>query len=94
MGWPDMTVAGCIASCVAGTISATGNAASAQALAPQRGEPLYVLSQAEFVEAVQDALRNFSRNALHNNPLLRSRLVVEQVAAGGSTEGIAACRLW
>jgi len=36
-------------------------------------------------------LRNFSRpNALHNNPLLRSRLMVEQVAAGGSTEGIAA----
>jgi energy-coupling factor transporter ATP-binding protein EcfA2 len=67
-------------------------AASAQALAPQKvSEPLYVLSQAEFVEAVQDALRNFSRpNALHNNPLLRSRLVVEQVAAGGNTERIAA----
>lgn len=67
-------------------------AASAQALAPQRvSEPLLVLSQAEFVEAVQNALRNFSRpNALHNNPLLRSRLVVEQVAARGSAERIAA----
>lgn len=68
-------------------------AASAQALVPsQVSEPLVVLSQPEFVGAVQDALRNFSRpNALHNNPLLRSRLVVEQVAfKANTTERIAA----
>jgi len=79
---------------VAGTISATGNCCFAGVSTAEGGEPLYVLSQAEFVEAVQDALRNFSRNALHNNPLLRSRLVVEQVAAGGSTEALQLCRLW
>jgi len=65
-------------------------AASAQAIAPsQVSEPLLVLSQPEFVEAVQDALRNFSRpNALSNNPLVRSRLVVEKVVE--SVEKIAA----
>ena len=53
--------------------------ASAQAIAPAHTtEPLLVLSQPEFFAAVQDALRNFSRpHALSNNPLLRSRLVVE-----------------
>ena len=58
-------------------------AASAQAIAPsQVSEPLVVLSQPEFIEAVQVALRNFSRpDALDNNPLLRSRLVVERVTA-------------
>lgn len=56
-------------------------AASATAIAPTHvSEPLLVLSQPEFVAAVQDALRNFSRaNALQNNPLLRSRLVVERI---------------
>lgn len=39
-------------------------------------EPLLVLSQPEFVEAVQNALRNFTRpDALENNPLVRSRSV-------------------
>ena len=58
-------------------------AASAQAVRPsQVSEPLVVLNQPEFVGAVLDALRHFSRpNALHNNPLLQSRLVVEQVVA-------------
>lgn len=56
-------------------------AASATVIAPTHvSEPLLVLSQPEFVAAVQDALRNFSRaNALQNNPLLRSRLVVERI---------------
>ncbi|WP_019499233.1 hypothetical protein [Pseudanabaena sp. PCC 6802] len=41
-------------------------------------EPLLVLSQAEFVEAVQHALRHLSSpNILQQNPLLRSRLIVE-----------------
>jgi hypothetical protein len=60
-------------------------AASAQAIQPQQvSEPLVVLSQAEFIQAVQDALRNYTRlEALTNNPLLRSRLVLEQL--GGKT---------
>lgn len=58
-------------------------AASAQVTPPsQMSEPLVVLSRAEFVEAVQNALRNFPRStALHNNPLLQSRLVMERVTA-------------
>ncbi|MEB3177975.1 MAG: ATP-binding protein, partial [Nostocaceae cyanobacterium] len=44
-------------------------------------QPLLVLSKPEFIEAVQDGLRNYTRtDALHNNPLLRSRLVVEQLS--------------
>jgi hypothetical protein len=69
--------------------------ANAEAIAPyQASEPLLVLSQSEFVEAVRDALRNFSRlDALGNNPLLRSRVVVEKVIAKVSTaERIAALR--
>lgn len=39
-----------------------------------------VLSQAEFVEAVRDALRGFSRpDTLQENPLLQSRVVMERV---------------
>lgn len=46
---------------------------------PLGGELPIVLSQPEFVQAVRDALRHFVRpDALHNNPLLRSRLVIEQ----------------
>ena len=57
------------------------------------GEPLLVLSQSEFVEAVQNALCNFScPDALQNNPLMRSQsvhevlsgLVKEQVATKAS----------
>lgn len=53
-------------------------AASTQAIQSfQVSEPLIVLSQPEFVNAVQDALRNYTRlNGLQDNPLLRSRLVV------------------
>ncbi len=41
-------------------------------------ESLLVLSQPEFVEAVQNVLRNFNRpDALQNNPLVRSRSVYE-----------------
>jgi hypothetical protein len=50
-------------------------------------EPLVVLSQPEFVEAVRDALQGFARpDALQNNPLLRSRLVMEQVATNADTQ--------
>ena len=45
-------------------------------------EPLLVLSQPEFVEAVQNALRNFTRlDALQNNLLLRSRSVNEMLSS-------------
>jgi hypothetical protein len=47
---------------------------------PLPSEPIVVLSQAEFFAVVQDALRNFCRpDALQNNPLLQSKLVVEKV---------------
>jgi hypothetical protein len=56
-------------------------AASAQAPMPSSvSEPILVLSQAEFMEAVQQALRYLaSPNILQQNPLLRSRLIMEQV---------------
>jgi hypothetical protein len=44
-------------------------------------QPKLVLSQSEFVEAVQDTLRNFTHpSTLYNNPLVRIRLIEEQVA--------------
>ena len=46
---------------------------------PQASEPLVVLSQDEFGQAVRDALRDFARpDLLRASPLLRARLVVEQ----------------
>lgn len=46
----------------------------------QKSEPVLVLSQPEFVAAVQDTLRNFTRpDALYHNPLVRTRLIEEQV---------------
>ena len=61
-------------------------AASAQAIAStQVSEPLVVLSQPEFAEAVREALRNFAAPArLHQNPLLQSRLVMDQVSPNAS----------
>ncbi|MGB7519697.1 MAG: NACHT domain-containing protein [Spirulinaceae cyanobacterium] len=52
-------------------------AASAQAISPsQVSQPLVFLSEAEFREAVWNALRCFtSPNDLNNNPLLQSQLV-------------------
>jgi hypothetical protein len=50
-------------------------------------QPLIVLSQEEFVEAVRSALHDFTQpNSLRNNPLLRSRLVRER--AGGQTDWV------
>lgn len=65
-------------------------AASAQVSVPSQViEPLLVLSQPEFVAAVQDALRYFGRtDKLRNNPLVRSRLVVERGPAHGIAERI------
>jgi hypothetical protein len=58
-------------------------AAAPQAGAPARvTEPLLVLSQDEFNQAVRDALRDFARpDHLRANPLLRSRMIAER--AGG-----------
>ncbi len=56
-------------------------AASAQAVTPSTvSTPLLVLSQPDFVEAVQEVLRAFTRpDVLHSHPLLQSRLVLERV---------------
>ena len=49
---------------------------------PEPAAPLIVLSEAQFREAVRQALRDYHRpEALRANPLMRSRLVAE--AAGG-----------
>lgn len=54
-------------------------------IAPSK-QPLVVLSQAEFIEAVQNALRNFTRvDTLHNNPLLRSQFVEQIVEDKNNT---------
>jgi hypothetical protein len=52
---------------------------------PQPARPIVVLSQEEFASAVRDALRDYSRPAiLSGNPLVRSRLVIDEVGAGAS----------
>ncbi len=66
-------------------------AASASAIAPaQVSELILVLSQPDFVAAVQDVLRNFGQaDVLQNNPLLRSRLIVELAARDKETDRVA-----
>lgn len=61
---------------------------------PVPAERLVVLSEDEFAEAVAAALRELTRNAgLAQNPLLRSRLVVQRSGAGsGQGDRIAALR--
>lgn len=54
-------------------------------------EQMVVLSEPEFVAAVQSALRHFLRPAeLRNNPLLRSRLVMEANGASGNEKKVEA----
>jgi len=67
-------------------------AGSPEALAPpQSAEPLVVLSQAEFATAVRDALRDLPRgDALHKNPLLRSRIVAQRLGTPAATADRAA----
>ncbi len=66
-------------------------AASAQALPPQNTEESFVvLSQSEFAKAVLDALRHFSRpDALYQNPLLQSRLIIGRLATSLMPERVA-----
>ena len=57
-------------------------AAEPMAVAPRKSVPLVVLGEADFAEAVRDALRDFhSPDKLRTNPLLRSRMVVERAGA-------------
>lgn len=54
---------------------------------PPSAAPLVVLSRDEFMSAVHQALRDFSRpHRLRENPLLRSRMVVERAGALASSE--------
>ncbi len=54
--------------------------------APPISQPVLVLSEPEFAEAVRDALRHYTRvDALRNNPLLRSRLVLDRADTGAAT---------
>ncbi len=56
-------------------------AEESNAIAQPVNPSLLVLSQEEFTSAVQEALRNYTRlDALQKNPLVRSRLVVEQLS--------------
>jgi len=58
---------------------------------PPAREPLVVLSEADFVAAVHDALRVIARpEALRTNPLLRSRLIVERTGSGAAAQERAA----
>ncbi|MBW4508783.1 MAG: ATP-binding protein [Scytonematopsis contorta HA4267-MV1] len=64
---------------IAASETATSNTPTSQ--------PLLVLSQPDFIEAVQDALRNFTRSdVLQKNSLLRSHLVDAQVTGNDSTK--------
>lgn len=62
--------------------------------APAPATPLVVLSRPDFEHAVRDALRTLDQpGAMATNPLLRSRLVVDQVGtAVGTPERVAALR--
>ena len=54
-------------------------------LPPPAMTPLMVLSEAEFANAVRDALRDLTRpNLLQANPLLRSRVINDQVSPQAS----------
>ncbi|NDJ19537.1 ATP-binding protein [Myxacorys almedinensis] len=64
------------------------------ALSDAADSPL-VLSQPEFASAVQEALRHFVRpDMLHDNRLLRSRLVLEHAATHDSAKRIAVLQSW
>lgn len=62
-------------------------AASPQQVAPSTTASLIVLSRAEFDSALHDALRDFSRpHRLRENPLLRSRMIMERIGATAGSE--------
>jgi hypothetical protein len=54
---------------------------------PERAAPLVVLSSDDFAAAVRDALHGYARpDTLRDNPLLRSRLVVERAGSAAGTK--------
>jgi hypothetical protein len=56
-------------------------------------EPLLVLSQSDFATALRDALRDFANvNALSNNPLLRSRLILSRAGDASLNVRVATLR--
>ncbi|MCA9997673.1 MAG: hypothetical protein KDE56_18070 [Anaerolineales bacterium] len=56
------------------------------AVSPPSSPPLLTLSQPEFIEAVRQALRDYTRpDLLAQNPLMRSRLVAETAVSATST---------
>jgi hypothetical protein len=63
-------------------------------VAPVQVEQLFVLGEIEFANALQSALKDYTRlDALRGNPLLRSRLVIDKAGIGaGETERIQALR--
>jgi len=53
---------------------------------PQANTPLVVLSQPDFMAAVQEALRNYSRpDALQRSALVQSRIVTERAGAASTS---------
>jgi hypothetical protein len=66
-----------------GLLAERENALLPQVAAPPKTlESIMVLSEPEFAEAVQEALKNLLKlDALRNSPLVRSRLVVERSSA-------------
>ncbi|MCC7160943.1 MAG: AAA family ATPase [Anaerolineae bacterium] len=62
-------------------------AASPQEVTPSATTSLIVLSRSEFDSALHDALRDYSRpHRLRENPLLRSRMVIERTGATATSE--------
>jgi hypothetical protein len=54
---------------------------------PPQQQSLIVLSESDFADAVQDALRNYLRaDMLLKNPLLRSRLVADRAGVGADLQ--------
>jgi hypothetical protein len=63
----------------------TGMKNTFQVRQPRGPEPMIVLSQPDFAEAVQNALRNFSLpDRLRDNPLVQSRLVVQRAGVNST----------
>ncbi|ARA94715.1 hypothetical protein AWN76_017180 [Rhodothermaceae bacterium RA] len=60
-----------------------GSAFQARSVAPERRSDLLVLSESDFAEAVKEALQSFTRlDRLQDNPLMRSRVVLDQIEEG------------
>jgi hypothetical protein len=57
-----------------------GGGQPGQSAPPPTRQPILVLSQPDFANAIREAMKNYTQvNELQRNPLLRSRLVIERV---------------